>query len=108
MKMRVQHISRPYKDKVYSYPFLVSSYRDEKGVPRTKVVQSLSHLPEHVVGAIDVALRSEGHVESVPIDTIKYLDSLPFGDTWAVWCVMKDLGIQDALEVLADNHCIDC
>ena len=104
MKMRVQHISRPYKDKVYSYPFLVSSYRDEKGVPRTKVVQSLSHLPEHVVGAIDVALRSEGHVESVPIDTIKYLDSLPFGDTWAVWCVMKDLGIQDALEVLADNH----
>lgn len=104
MKMRVEYIKRPYKDKVYAYPFLVTSYRDEKGLPRNKVVQNLSHLPKHVVEAIRVSLRSEGEVEFVPTDTVKYLDSLPFGDTWAVWCVMKDLGIPDALEVLPPHH----
>jgi transposase len=104
MKMRVQYIQRPHKNKVYSYPFIVSSYRDKKGIPRTKVVQNLSHLPAHVVQAIDLALRSEGEVDSVPVDTVQYLDSLPFGDIWAVWCVMKDLGILEALEQLSENH----
>lgn len=104
MKMRVEYIKRPYKDKVYSYPFLVTSYRDENKVPRNKVVQNLSHLPEHVVEAIRIALRSGGEVKSVPTDVIKYLNSIPFGEIWAVWCVMKDLGIQDALESLPENH----
>jgi transposase len=106
MKMRVDYIKRPYKDKTYVYPFLVSSYRDENGVSRNKVIQNLSHLPEYVVEAIRIALRSEGEVKSVPVDTIKYLDSLPFGDTWAVWTIMKQIGIVDALEKLPDNHSI--
>jgi transposase len=104
MKMRVDYIGKSYKDKVYSYPFLVTSYRDENGVSRNKVIQSLSHLPEHAVQALRTALRSEGKVDSVPVDTIRYLDSLPFGDTWAVWSVMKDMGILDALEMLPENH----
>lgn len=106
MKLRVDYIKRPYKDKTYVYPFLVSSYRDENGVSRNKVIQNLSHLPEYVVEAIRIALRSEGEVKSVPVDTIKYLDSLPFGDTWAVWTIMKQIGIIDALEKLPDNHII--
>jgi transposase len=104
MKMRVEDIKRSYKDKVYSYPFLVTSYRDEKGVPRNKVIQCLSHLPEHAVEALRIALRSEGKADSVPVDTVKYLDSLPFGDIWAVWSVMKQIGIVDALEMLPENH----
>ena len=104
MKMRVEYIKRPYKDKIYSYPFLVTSYRDEKGVARNKVIQSLSHLPEHAVEALRIALRSEGRVDSVPVDTIEYLDSLPFGDIWAVWSVMKQIGMADALEMLPENH----
>lgn len=104
MKMRVEDIKRPYKDKVYSYPFLVTSYRDQNGVARNKVIQSLSHLPKHAVEALRIALHSEGRVDSVPVDTIKYLDSLPFGDIWAVWSVMKQIGIVDALEMLPENH----
>jgi len=104
MKLRVEYIKRPYKDKVYSYPFLVSSYRNENGKPRNKVIQSLSHLPDYVIDAIDASLRSEKRPKTVPIETIKYLDSLPFGDTWAVYSLMKSIGIIDAIELLPEVH----
>lgn len=104
MKMRVEDIKRPYKDKVYSYPFLVGSYRDENGNPRRKIIQKLSHLPQHAVDALRISLRSAGEVKTIPTDTIKYWDSQPFGDTWAVWSIMEQTGILAALERLPEHH----
>lgn len=104
MKLRVDYIKRPYKGKVYSYPFLVSSYRDKNGMPNRKVIQKLSHLPKHAVEALRIALTSGEEVESVPIDSIKYQSSLPFGDTWAVLSIMNQMGIIKALKRLPKKH----
>ncbi len=105
MKLRVDYIKRPYKDKVYSYPFLVSSYRDKNGIPTKKVIQKLSHLPKHAVESLRIALDSnEEEVESIPVDAIKYQNSIPFGDTWAVLSIMNQMGIIKALKRLPEKH----
>jgi transposase len=104
MKMRVEYINRPYKDKVYSYPFLVSSYRDEKGKPKRKIHQNLSHLPEQAVSALDQALQHGIQPEYVDINSILFEEAIDFGDTWAAWRVAEDLGIFEQLERLPNDH----
>lgn len=104
MKMRVEDIKRPYKDKVYSYPFLVSSYRDEKGRPAKKIIQKLSHLPEHAVESLRIALNSEGKDKVVSLSSIQYENSLPFGDSWALWSIIEQLGMVKALQRLPLHH----
>lgn len=104
MKQRVQYIDRKYKDKVYSYPFLVESYRDENGRPNTKIIQKLSHLPEHAVKALSNALKRGDAKAFVQRDRIQYRNSLPFGDTWALWTIMEQMGIVKALQILPEHH----
>lgn len=104
MKLRVEYIKRKHKKKVYSYPFLVSSYRDEKGVPQRKIVQKLSNLPDHAVEALRIALKTGSANNLIPRDQIKYDNSLPFGDTWAVWSLLEQLGIVKALKKLSEPH----
>jgi len=96
MKMRVAYIARPYKDKVYSYPFLVTSYRDKNGVARNKTIMKLSNLPEHAVSALDAALRSGEDAQIVPVQAIKFCDAIPFGDIWAVFRLAENLRIIEA------------
>lgn len=102
--MRVEDIKRPYKDKVYTYPFIVSSYRDKNGRPCKKTIQKLSHLPEHAVESLRIALNSEGKDKVVSLNSIQYENSLPFGDTWGVWSIMEQLGIVKALQRLPEHH----
>ena len=104
MKQRVQYIDRKYKDKVYSYPFLVESYRDENGRPNTNIIQKLSHLPEHAVKALSYALKHGDDKAFVQRDRIQYRNSIPFGDTWAIWTIMEQLGIVKALQILPQHH----
>ncbi len=104
MKMRVEDIKRPYKDKVYTYPFIVSSYRDENGKPCKKTIQKLSHLPEYAVESLRIALNSDGKDKAVSLNSIQYENSLHFGDTWSVWSIMEQLGIVKALQKLPKNH----
>jgi transposase len=104
MKMRVEYIRRPHKNKTYSYPFLVSSYRDEAGKSRRKIHQSLSHLPEHAVLALQSALRDGHQPEYVDINAIRFREATDFGDAWAAWRVAEDLGIIKQLEHLPEAH----
>lgn len=104
MKMRVAYIKRPYKDKVYSYPFLVSSYRDKNGVARNKTIMKLSNLPEHAVCALDVALCSGEAVQMVPRQSIKFYDAIPFGDIWAVFRLAENLGIIETFNQFPEEH----
>src|SRR3990172_12696053 len=96
MKMRVTYIKRPYKDKVYSYPFLVTSYRDKNGIARNKAIMKLSNLPEHAVHALDVALHSEEDVQMVQKKAIRFYDAIPLGDTWTAFRLAENLGIIEA------------
>ncbi|MFC1851836.1 IS1634 family transposase [candidate division CSSED10-310 bacterium] len=104
MKMRVQYIKKPYKDKVYSYPFLVSSYRDENGKPQKKIIEKLSHLPEHAVEALRLALRHGENSHLVSADSIVYNNSIPFGDVWSAWTLLNQIGIIKSLKILPDKH----
>ncbi len=104
MKKRVEYIKRPYKDKVYSYPFLVSSYRDKNGKPQRKIHQNLSQFPEEAIRALDQALRYGTQPEYVDINTILFEEAIDFGDAWTAYRVAEDLGIFDQLERLPEDH----
>lgn len=104
MKMRVAYISRPYKDKVYSYPFLVTSYRDKDGVARNKTIMKLSNLPERAVAALDAALRSDEDIQMVPKQSIRFYEAIPFGDIWAAFRLAEDLGIIEAFSQFPEEH----
>lgn len=56
MKLRVIHAKRRYKDKIYTTPLVVTSYRDSKGVPRHKTLINLSVLPSFLITIIENAL----------------------------------------------------
>lgn len=99
MKPRVHHAKRRYKDKVYSTPLLVYSYRDEQGTPRNKTLLNLSSLPPHAIDALDRALRSS-EAPTVSVESIEYQFSVPFGHAAAVRHLTEELGIREGLGVL--------
>ncbi len=105
MKMRVAYIPRPHKNKTYKYPFIVQSYRNEEGKPRTRTIMNLSALPEHVVQAIDAALRSGADVsDTVSAADVHFEQALDFGHVWSVWRLMEQLGIAGLLDLLPGRH----
>jgi len=106
MKMRVAYIPRPHKNKTYRYPFIVQSYRNDEGKPSTRTIMNLSALPEHVVRAIDTALRygNIANIAAVPMTDVHFEDALDFGHVWSVWRLMEQLGIVDLLDLLPRQH----
>ena len=104
MKMRVAYIPRPHKNKTYRYPFIVQSYRNDEGKPSTKIIMNLSALPDHVVRAIDSALRYGDISGTVPIDDVHFEDALNFGHAWGAWRLMEQLGITGLLDLLPRQH----
>ena len=103
--MRVAYIPRPHKNKTYRYPFIVQSYRNEEGKPSTRTIMNLSALPEHVVQAIDVALRNgDSGIGAISAADVRFEASLDFGHVWGAWRLMEQLGIAAQLELLPRNH----
>jgi hypothetical protein len=100
MKLRVAYAKRRYKDKVYVTPLVVTSYRDERGTARNKTVASLAGLPEHVVHAVETALKQGDRApleERVALHEVAYSGSVVVGPVWVVMTVLKQLGIYDAV-----------
>lgn len=101
MKMRVTFAKRRYKDKVYETPLVVTSYRDEKGVPRNKTLANLSKLPAFVVDLISRALKV-GDVdilsEYVHVSEITHLGAIVIGPVFVVLSLLKQLGIWGVLK----------
>jgi len=104
MKMRVAYIPRPHENKTYRYPFIVQSYRNEEGKPRTRTIMNLSPLPEHVVQAIDTALRNGDGGDTISASDVHFEDALDFGHVWGVWRLMEQLGVVAPLDLLPRNH----
>lgn len=100
MKMRVAYARRRYKDKVYETPLVVTSYRDEKGVPRNKTLTSLAKMPKFIVELIDKALkRGDAGVleEYVHVDDLKYPGSTVIGPSFVALALLKQLGVSELL-----------
>jgi len=96
MKLRVTVAKRKYKDRIYETPLVVTSFRDDNGVPRTKTVVNLTGLPPHAVEAVRLALHhgSESASAGVPVG---YSHSVPVGGAHAVRQVLQRLGVTDVL-----------
>jgi len=96
MKLRVTVARRKYKDRVYETPLVVTSFRDENGVPRTKTVVNLTGLPPHAVEAVRRALRDGPEAVSAGVP-VRYSHSVPVGGAHAVRHVLQRLGVTDVL-----------
>jgi hypothetical protein len=98
MKLRVAYAKRRYKDKTYVTPLVVTSYRDEKGTARNKTVASLAQLPEHVVKAVEIALKQGEHPtldEQISLRTLTYRGAVVVGPAFVVLALLKQLGIYE-------------
>jgi len=102
--MRVEYIKKKVNGKTYSYPFLVSSYRDENGRPTKKVIQALSYLPEETVNAMKVSLQTKTEVKFVPEGSVAFINSISFGSEYVVFELLKQIGVVSALAGLNANN----
>ena len=96
MKLRVSYAKRSYKERLYQYPLVVTSYRDASGTPRHKTVANLAKLPTFVVDLIDRALRlgdTDVLENYVRIDQLEHLRSLVLGPVFVTLSLLKQLGI---------------
>jgi len=91
--MRVAWIARQHKNKTYRYPFVVSSYRNEEGKPRTKVQFNLTGMPEHVVEAIEKALREGKAPNEAPQKAVCFQRAIEIGASWATIKTMEKEGV---------------
>lgn len=100
MKLRVAYAKRRYKDKTYVTPLVVTSYRDEKGTARNKTVVSLAQLPEHVVKAVEMALK-QGECpvldEAISLQAVAYQGAVVVGPAFVALSLLKQLGIYDLI-----------
>ncbi|MCP4201635.1 MAG: IS1634 family transposase [bacterium] len=100
MKLRVAFAKRRYKDRTYSTPLVVTSYRDSHGTPRNKTLASLAKLPAFLVDLIDRALRlgdTDVLAQYLHIGELKHVRSLVVGPVYLVFSLLKQLGIFDLL-----------
>ena len=101
MRLRVIYAKKRYKDKIYTTPLVVTSYRDAKGVPRHKTLINLSVLPSFLITTIENALK-DGDVEVLQqhslISDFKYLQSLTIGPAYVVFQLLHQLHIVHLLK----------
>lgn len=104
--MRFAWIPRKHKNKTYRYPFLVSSYRNEAGKPRTKIHFNLTGMAEHVIEAIKVALKLGESITTgmVTKKEIGFQSALEIGASWAVIKIMEKIGIITELNRLQESY----
>ena len=92
--MRVDIITTRYKDKSYTAALLRETYR-EGGKVKHRTLANLSALPMDVVEMIRNTLRGETYVPAGK--TLRVIRSRSHGAVWAVWQVMRSLGLPEML-----------
>ena len=92
--VHVAWVSRQYKDRVYRYPLLRRSYR-ENGKVKNQTLANLSHLPPETVELIRGSLAGE---KFVPGGDLQIRRSLPHGHVLAVAETMRQLGMAELLD----------
>ena len=92
--MRVAKYINKGKTKDSTYYFIVESYRNENGQPRTKALLNITKLPIEKIEAIDAALRGKNVVDW---DKIEGLESRSFGLSYAVIKTLEKMGFPEVL-----------
>jgi transposase len=100
LKLRVAYAKRRYKERTYTTPLVVTSYRDANGTPRNKTLASLAKLPSFIVDLIDRALRlgdTDALEQYVHLEELKHLRSLVVGPVYVVISLLRQLGVFELL-----------
>ena len=99
--VHVAIIKREYKGKLYSYPLLRQSFRED-GKVKHRTLANLSALPSEVVDLIRAALSGQ-HL--VPLEEVFHIErSFPHGHVAAVLGSMRKLEMERLLYLLADRQ----
>ena len=101
-KLRVETITRKYKDKVYTSVLLRRSYR-KNGKVCHETVGNLSDLPPDVIDFIKRRLDGE-LAEGAPHSSFEIARSLPHGHVLAVLETAKKLGLENLLASRSCRH----
>jgi transposase len=104
MKVRISYARHRHKDKIYKYPLLVHSYRDEEGMPRNKTIANLSKLPPYALDALDKALKGGGEVSMFTGKDISYERSIPIGHVWALYQIASDIEMVKFLDCIGKER----
>ncbi len=92
--MRVDIITSRYKDRTYTAALLRETYRTD-GKVRHRTLANLSALPRQIIEMIRNSLRGETYI---PVGkALRVLRSRSHGAVWAVWQVMRRLGLPELL-----------
>ena len=92
--VHVAWIRRQYKGRVYRYPLLRRSYR-ENGKVKNQTLANLSHLPEETVELVRRSLAGEKFLAGQELHIRR---SRPHGHVLAVAQTMRNLGIAELLD----------
>jgi len=101
-KLRVETVTRKYKDKIYTSVLLRRSYR-KNGKVCHQTVGNLSDLPPDVIDFIKRRLNGELE-EDAPHSSFEITRSLPHGHVLAVLETAKNLGLESLLASRPGRH----
>jgi len=94
--------SKGKKDKIYSSTLLCHKYRDG-GMPKTKVLANLSHLPENIILSIENILkRSEDTL--IHLGEIVVKAAIDYGLVFLLIHLMQKLRISEVLHKVLPEH----
>ncbi len=88
--MHVAKVSRPYKDREYTYWFLRQSYRED-GKVKHRTLANLSALPADVIELIARSLKGEQFISAGA--ALRTVRTLPHGHVAAVLGMARSLGL---------------
>jgi transposase len=104
MKLHITYARHKYKDKVYECPLLTHSFRDEKGVSRSKTIANLSKLPPYALSALDMALKGGEETSIFTGKDISYENSIPIGHVWVLYRIASDIGMIKLLDCIGKER----
>ncbi|HET9080079.1 MAG TPA: IS1634 family transposase [Trebonia sp.] len=92
VRIKSRHTDRQGRERVYESRLLRRTYRDG-GKVRNETLANLSKLPDHVVDAVEAALKGEALVPATEAPAASIARSLPHGHVAAVHAMARQLGL---------------
>jgi Transposase DDE domain len=97
VRIKSSHTDRQGRERVYESRLLRHTYRDG-GTVRNKTIANLSKLPDHVVDAVEAALKGEalapaGAAPAGGPPAVTVARSVPHGHVAAAWAIARRLGL---------------
>ena len=96
VRIKSSHTDRQGRQRVYESRLLRHTYRDG-GTVRNKTIANLSKLPDHVVDAVEAALKGEALAPAGAAPAVTVARSVPHGHVAAAWAMARKLGLPGLL-----------